>query len=107
VSFRLGPCWVMGMGTVVTYAVNENVTEHESAARVAVAKSLAALKGFEFGGGYEPSLRRNTPLYFVPSETLSGNEAGRLGIRGANDLASRRNYDVLRGATRAAAGGVA
>jgi len=74
------------MGTVVTYAANEGLTEHEIAARVAVAKSLAALKGFEFGGGYQPSLRRNTPLYFVPSETLSGKEAGRLGIRGANDL---------------------
>jgi hypothetical protein len=74
------------MGTVVTYAANEGLTEHEIAARVAVAKSLAALKGFEFGGGYQPSLQRNTPLYFVPSETLSGKEAARLGIRGANDL---------------------
>jgi hypothetical protein len=74
------------MGTVVTYAASEGLTEHEIAARVAVAKSLAALKGFEFGGGYQPSLQRNKPLYFVPSETLSGKEAGRLGIRGANDL---------------------
>jgi len=74
------------MGTVVTYAGNEGLTDHEIAARVAVAKSLAALKGFEFGGGYQPSLQRNTPLYFVPSETLSREEAGRLGIRGANDL---------------------
>jgi len=74
------------MGTVVTYAANEGLTEHEIAARVAVARTLAALKGFEFGGGYQPSLQRNKPLYFVPSETLSGNEAGRLGIRGANDL---------------------
>jgi hypothetical protein len=74
------------MGTVVTYAANEGLTEHEIAARVAVARSLAALKGFEFGGGYQPALQRNTPLYFVPSETLSGEEAGRLGIRSANDL---------------------
>jgi hypothetical protein len=74
------------MGTVVTYAANEGLNEHEIAARVAVARRLAALKGFEFGGGYQPSLQRNKPLYFVPSETLSGNEAARLGIRGANDL---------------------
>jgi hypothetical protein len=74
------------MGTVVTYAANEGLNEHEIAVRVAVAKSLAALKGFEFGGGYQPSLQRNKPLYFVPSETLSGKEAARLGIRGANDL---------------------
>jgi len=74
------------MGTVVTYAANEGLTEHEIAARVAVARRIAALKGFEFGGGYQPALQRNTPLYFVPSDTLSGREAGRLGIRGANDL---------------------
>ena len=40
------------MGTVVTYAGNEGLTDHEIAARVAVAKSLAALKGFEFGDGW-------------------------------------------------------
>lgn len=74
------------MGTVVTYAANEGLTQHEIAARVAVAKRIATLKGFEFGGGYQPSLQRNTPLYFVPSDTLSGSEAGRLGIRGTNDL---------------------
>ncbi|HWV89634.1 MAG TPA: DUF3182 family protein, partial [Burkholderiales bacterium] len=77
------------MGIVVTYAVDEGLTRHEVAARVAVARSLAALKGFEFGGGYEPSLQRSersSRLYFVPSETLSGHEAARLGIRGADDL---------------------
>jgi hypothetical protein len=76
------------MGIVVTYAVDEGLTQHELAARVAVARSLAALKGFEFGGGYEPTLRRSerASLYFVPSETLSGHEAARLGIRGADDL---------------------
>jgi hypothetical protein len=77
------------MGMVVTYAVDEGLTRHEVAARVAVARSLAALKGFEFGGGYDPSLRRSeraSPLYFVPSETLSGDEAARLGIRGPEDL---------------------
>ena len=77
------------MGIVVTYAVDEGLTRHEVAGRVAVARSLAALKGFEFGGGYEPSLQRSersSRLYFVPSETLSGHEAARLGIRGADDL---------------------
>ena len=74
------------MGTVVTYAANGGVTDHEVAARVAVAKSLAALKGFEFGGGYDAALQHRGPLYFVPSETLSGDEASRLGIRGADDL---------------------
>lgn len=78
------------MGTVVTYAVEEGLTEHEVAARVAVARNLAALKGFDFGGGYDAALQRSepfsSPLYFVPSETLSGEEAARLGIRGSDDL---------------------
>jgi hypothetical protein len=74
------------MGTVVTYAADEGLTEHEVAARVAVARSLAALKGFDFRGGYDPALQHDGPLYFVPSETLSGEEAARLGIRGADDL---------------------
>jgi len=70
------------MGIVVTYAVDEGLTRHEVAARVAVARSLAALKGFEFGGGYEPSLQRSersSRLYFVPSESdvLSGRDARR------------------------------
>jgi hypothetical protein len=77
------------MGIVVTYAVDQGLTRHEVAARVAVARSLAALKGFDFAGGYDPSLRRSersSPVYFVPSETLSRDEAAHLGIRGADDL---------------------
>jgi hypothetical protein len=74
------------MGTVVTYAAGESRTEHEIAARVAVAKRLASLKGYDFGGGYDPALQRGAPLYFVPSDTLSGKEAQALGIRGADDL---------------------
>jgi hypothetical protein len=76
------------MGIVVTYAPEDadGVTEHEIAARVAVAKALAGLKGFEFGGGYEPSMRGGAALYFVPSQTLSGAEAHELDIRSEEDL---------------------
>src|SRR5688572_33307326 len=76
------------MGTVVTYAPDDGdgTTEHEIAARVAVARALAALKGFQFGGAYQPSLRRNDGLYFVPSQTLSAEEARSLGIAGEQDL---------------------
>lgn len=74
------------MGTVVTYLGAAGGSAHERAARVAVAKSLAALKGYDFGGGFEPSLQCSRPLYFVPSDTLSGAEARELGIRGAGDL---------------------
>jgi hypothetical protein len=76
------------MGIVVTYAPPEGdgVTEHEIATRVSVAKALAGLKGYQFGGGYRRSLRRNGALYFVPSQTLSGDEARALGIRNEEDL---------------------
>jgi uncharacterized protein DUF3182 len=76
------------MGTVVTYAPDdgEGTTEHEIAARAAVARALAALKGFQYGGAYQPSLRRNGGLYFVPSQTLSAEEARGLGIAGEQDL---------------------
>ena len=76
------------MGTVVTYAPDdgEGITEHEIAARVAVARTLAALKGFQFAGAYLPSLRRSEGLYFVPSQTLCAGEARRLGIAGEQDL---------------------
>jgi len=76
------------MGIVVTYAPpdGDGVTEHEIAARVGVAKAIAALRGYEFGGGYDPSLRRNGALYFVPSQTLSCEEARSLGIHSEDDL---------------------
>lgn len=76
------------MGTVVTYAPDDAgaVTEHEIAARVGVARALAALKGFDFGGGYDPARARNGALYFVPAATLTGAEARHLGIRGEEDL---------------------
>jgi hypothetical protein len=75
------------MGMVVTYTPKDGdgVTQHEIATRVAVAKTLAALKGFEFAGGYERSLQRGK-LYFVPSQTLCADEARSLGIRGEQDL---------------------
>jgi hypothetical protein len=76
------------MGMVVTYAPGDGggVTEHEIAARVAIARTLARLKGFDFGGGYRSSLRRNGALYFVPSQTLSVEEARELGIGREEDL---------------------
>src|SRR5918999_324289 len=76
------------MGMVVTYAPADGGggTEHEIAARVAIARALARLKDFKFGGGYKPSLRCNGALYFVPSQTLSTEEARELGIRREDDL---------------------
>jgi hypothetical protein len=72
------------MGLVVTYG--EAPTEHERAARSALARALAALQGYEFGGSYEPSLRRNGHLYYVPGATLEAREARALGIESEEDL---------------------
>jgi hypothetical protein len=72
------------VGVVVTYG--KALTEHEMAGRTAVARALAELKGYEFGGGYDPSLRGNGSLYYVPAATLEAAEARALGIRGEGDL---------------------
>jgi hypothetical protein len=60
---------------------------HERVTRAEVAKRLAGLKGFDFGGEYEPSRRYSGPVYFVPSETIIGlNAARELDISDEHDL---------------------
>ncbi|HEY5310363.1 MAG TPA: DUF3182 family protein, partial [Casimicrobiaceae bacterium] len=61
--------------------------DHESITRRTIAAGLADLKGFEFGGEFDPTRRYSLPLYFVPATTLVGvDRAARLGIRGEDDL---------------------
>lgn len=74
---------------MLTYVAPEGdgSSPHERAARVHIAKTLAALKGYEFGGGYDAAARYGVPLYLVPSDTLVGIEAAlALGVRGPQDL---------------------
>src|SRR4051812_14425694 len=76
-------------GAVVVY--QEGSTElsslHERVSRVEIAKRLATLMSFEFGGNYDPARQYDGPVYFVPNRTLVGLEtAGELGIRGEQDL---------------------
>ncbi|WP_244424701.1 DUF3182 family protein [Methylobacterium nodulans] len=60
---------------------------HERVSRAEIAKRLAALMSFEFGGEYDPARRYGGPVYFVPNRTLVGLEtASDLGIRGEQDL---------------------
>jgi hypothetical protein len=76
-------------GIVVTYAPGDahRAGRHMDETRTALAKALAALKGFEFGGELDPGVRYEAPLYFVPKDSLVGIEAGRaLGIRTSEDL---------------------
>ncbi len=60
---------------------------HERATREAIARRLAALKGFDFAGEYDPGSRHPGPVYLVPSDTLVGlGAAAALGVRGEGDL---------------------
>jgi hypothetical protein len=76
-------------GVVVLYSGDERhyACEHERATRTGIARRLATLKDFEFGGMYEASARYPAPLYFVPSDTLVGQDLpNELGIRDEHDL---------------------
>jgi hypothetical protein len=76
----------MRRGTVVTYASPGPEDEHERATHGAIARILAELKDFQFGGDYDPSARHDGPLYFVPGDTLLVDRARALGIRTRDDL---------------------
>jgi hypothetical protein len=76
-------------GTVATYTVPGCgfAHGHERATRDGIAKRLAALKGLDFAGEYEPTRRYPSPVYLVPSDTLVGvDAAAALGVRTEHDL---------------------
>ncbi|MEO8656632.1 MAG: DUF3182 family protein [Ramlibacter sp.] len=75
-------------GVVVAHAPDEHehASEHERSSLRAFAHRLAALRGYDFGGMYEPLRRYPGHRYFVPSRTLTCEEAAVLGIRGHDDL---------------------
>jgi hypothetical protein len=76
-------------GVVAVYSVpgHGSVHRHEAATREGIARRLAALKGLEFAGEYDPGARYPGPVYLVPDDTLVGIEAAAaLGVRGEDDL---------------------
>jgi hypothetical protein len=76
-------------GTVVVYLAQGSGYRHrhERETRAGIAQRLAALKGFAFGGDYEPGVSYNGPLYFAPGDTLVGcDAAAALGIACEHDL---------------------
>jgi hypothetical protein len=75
-------------GTVVTYwglGVQPN-DGHEVWTLDAVARSIAAIKGYRFAGAYDPKHYYKGHLYFVPRDTLVLSDASRLPISGEADL---------------------
>ena len=75
-------------GVVVTHAPDEHdhASEHERSTHLAFARQLAALRGYEADGIYQPGRHGASRLYFLPSTTLTTDEASSLGIRGVDDL---------------------
>lgn len=62
-----------------------HASEHERCTLRLFVRRLAALKGWDDGGNFDP-VRAPGPLYFVPSCTLTREEADTLGIRGPDGL---------------------
>jgi hypothetical protein len=59
---------------------------HEKVTLEAVAKAVAQLKHYEFGGWHDNARRYSNGIFFVPDDTLMPDEAASLGIRSPNDL---------------------
>jgi hypothetical protein len=62
------------------------VHSHERVTCTEIGRRLAALKGLDFAGDYDPAARYPGPLYVVPRRTLVGLEARELGIGCEDDL---------------------
>src|SRR5687768_13438705 len=75
-------------GVVVAYVPDQtaHASEHERITQAEFARRLAALKDYDVGGLYEPRKQYSGPVYFVPSNTLTSQQAAPLGIRGRDDL---------------------
>jgi hypothetical protein len=77
----------MARGVVIEYDPPSGPErEHERASRAWVAATLAVLKSYEHVGPAAKGVLYEAPVYAVPSETLTPDEARRLGVRGPDDL---------------------
>ncbi|HYO65095.1 MAG TPA: DUF3182 family protein [Archangium sp.] len=78
----------MAQGTVVTYAAGREgyLRTHEGITRTALARELAGLKGYAFGGEYVRGQHYPAPRYFVSRDSLCAENAAELGIREPEDL---------------------
>jgi hypothetical protein len=76
------------VGVVVQYSESgtDAAGSHESASRAAIARHLAVLKGYAYGGEFEAQRAAAGAQYFVPSVTLEAAVAARLGIATEHDL---------------------
>jgi len=83
----MGPSQSIAARTVLTLCASGQRREgHECATQEWVARRLAGLLGWRYGGEFDPDRPPAGACYFVPDETLTGAQARRLGIAGEGDL---------------------
>lgn len=73
-------------GTVILFSGARHRQGHEGTTRACLAGRIAALKGYRYAGEYDAGADLAGPLYWVPADTLVGEEARQLGIVSAQDL---------------------
>jgi Protein of unknown function (DUF3182) len=78
----------MANGNVVIYfsRFGKPLQTHHKVVLDLAARTIAKIKGYDFGGNYDPARDYPGPLYFVPDDTVLLNEALCVGIRSPNDL---------------------
>ncbi len=65
----------------------DNPRNHDSVTRAAIARRVARLKGYRFGGEFARGAQTRTHVYFVPADAIVGmDDASTLGIRADDDL---------------------
>jgi Protein of unknown function (DUF3182) len=79
---------IMSSGVVVVYFswFGKPLQWHHKVVLDLGAKAIAKIKGYEFGGRYDPAHHYSGPLFFVPDDTLLLDEASCLGIHSSDDL---------------------
>lgn len=101
---------------VVLLATHKKLAIHETVVQQVLAKKIARLLGAEFVGAYDPALHMGHALYYIPSDTLIGKQAGeQLNVRSVDDffgglidypfMATKAiSHPLLKGATAKPAG---
>ncbi|MCJ8205503.1 DUF3182 family protein [Pseudomonas sp. RGM2987] len=73
--------------TVMAHSVNPHAPLHEVETNRALARWLAQILGWDFGGSHDGQQAVGPDLYWLPTQTLIGTEtAQRLGVQGPEDL---------------------
>jgi hypothetical protein len=72
--------------TLVTHCAHGAASGHDRESRTNVARRLAQVMRWRYGGDYDASTRRCAPLYVVPHDALLRVEATALGIHGPQEL---------------------